>query len=380
MPLPIPMPKTRLLLLLPLLASCLVLIGHSGPVLADDSSKLKDIQARERQVRVQLNLAVASNDAVVAEITRLNRAVAAEEALVAADQSAADAATARVASAQAHIDALSQQGSAARKALVSRAVNLYEHPYQDTQILLSGAQTIDDLAARQVMTNALQAKTSDLIDSVRKERLLTEAASRELVAAKSEADTRRRAADAEVRRLSEAQAADQQASTALKGRISDDDTQLSKLTAQEAALEAHLNAVSAQYSSQIVILRPVGNYGLEWPIHGIVTQEFGHNGHPGIDIAAAYGSPIVASGTGVVIYASWESGYGNYTCIAHGGGLSTCYGHQSSIGVTVGQTVTRGQYIGNEGSTGYSTGPHVHFETRVNGAVNNPRNFVPGNP
>jgi murein DD-endopeptidase MepM/ murein hydrolase activator NlpD len=128
------------------------------------------------------------------------------------------------------------------------------------------------------------------------------------------------------------------------------------------------------------VLGPVGSYDLQWPIHGVVTQEFGHNGHPGIDIAAAYGTPIVASGTGVVIYASWETGYGNYTCINHGGGISTCYGHQSFIAVSVGQTVMRGQYIGNEGSTGYSTGPHVHFEVRVNGIVHNPRDFIPGNP
>ena len=111
-----------------------------------------------------------------------------------------------------------------------------------------------------------------------------------------------------------------------------------------------------------------------------MTQEFGHNGHPGIDIAAAYGTPIHAAGTGVVIYAGWESGYGNYTCISHGGGISTCYGHQSAIYVTVGETVTRSQVIGAEGSTGYSTGPHVHFEVRVNGQVRNPRLFIPGNP
>ncbi|HWW54986.1 MAG TPA: peptidoglycan DD-metalloendopeptidase family protein [Acidimicrobiales bacterium] len=374
------MPKTRIPLLVVVIASMLAAVVHVVPAAADDKSKLKDIQARERQVRLQLNLAVANNDAVVAEIFRLNKAVTAEEALVAADQSAFVAASARVAEAQVRIDALVRQGGAARRALVARAISLYEHPYQDTQILLSGVQSLDELATRQVLTNAIQAKTSDLIDAVRKQRLLEEAASRDLRAATSQADARRTAAEDETARLQRARASDEQASAALKGRISDEDAQLAKLTGQEAALEARLNAVSAQYSSQIVILGPVGSFGLEWPIHGIVTQEFGHNGHPGIDIAAAYGSPIVASGTGVVIYASWESGYGNYTCIAHGNGISTCYGHQSFIGVTVGQTVTRGQFIGREGSTGYSTGPHVHFEVRVNGAVHNPRNFVPGQP
>jgi murein DD-endopeptidase MepM/ murein hydrolase activator NlpD len=120
--------------------------------------------------------------------------------------------------------------------------------------------------------------------------------------------------------------------------------------------------------------------GLIWPVHGPVAQEFGHNGHPGIDIDAPYGTPIHAAGNGVVIWAGWQGGYGNFVLIDHGQGLVTGYGHQSRIAVTRGQTVTQGQVIGYEGSTGYSTGPHVHFEVRVNNTPRNPRLFVPGNP
>ena len=69
-------------------------------------------------------------------------------------------------------------------------------------------------------------------------------------------------------------------------------------------------------------------------------------------------------------------GYGNYTCIQHTASLSSCYGHQSSIGVSVGQNVTQGQLIGAVGSTGFSTGPHLHFEVRINGAVTNPMNYL----
>jgi murein DD-endopeptidase MepM/ murein hydrolase activator NlpD len=120
--------------------------------------------------------------------------------------------------------------------------------------------------------------------------------------------------------------------------------------------------------------------GLIWPVHGPVAQEFGHNGHPGIDIDAPYGTPIHAAGNGVVIWAGWQGGYGNFVLIDHGGGLVTGYGHQSRIAVIRGQTVTQGQVIGYEGSTGHSTGPHVHFEVRVNNTPRNPRLFVPGNP
>jgi murein DD-endopeptidase MepM/ murein hydrolase activator NlpD len=95
-----------------------------------------------------------------------------------------------------------------------------------------------------------------------------------------------------------------------------------------------------------------------------------------MDIGVPTGTPIHAAGSGTVIMASYNGGYGNYTCIDHGGGVSSCYGHQSSIQVAVGQHVTQGQVIGLSGNTGFSTGPHLHFEVRVNGAVTQPLNYL----
>lgn len=122
------------------------------------------------------------------------------------------------------------------------------------------------------------------------------------------------------------------------------------------------------------------------PSNGRITSEFGWRNHPiygtrrlhaGIDIASGYGTPIVASNCGTVSVANWVGGYGNYTCISHGNGVETCYGHQSQILVRVGEAVKRGQIIGEEGSTGGSTGPHLHFEYRINGEPKNPRYYVP---
>jgi murein DD-endopeptidase MepM/ murein hydrolase activator NlpD len=98
--------------------------------------------------------------------------------------------------------------------------------------------------------------------------------------------------------------------------------------------------------------------------------------HEGIDLGAAYGTPIAAAAAGTVIYAGWMEGYGNLTVIDHGGGLSTAYGHQSNIAVAVGQQVAQGQIIGNVGSTGHSTGPHLHFEVRVDGAPVDPLGYL----
>jgi len=91
-----------------------------------------------------------------------------------------------------------------------------------------------------------------------------------------------------------------------------------------------------------------------------------------MDIAAPTGTPIRAADGGRVAIAGWVGGYGNYTCIQHTGSLSTCYGHQSAIRVSVGQQVSKGQVIGAVGSTGHSTGPHLHFEVRVNGSAVDP--------
>jgi len=105
--------------------------------------------------------------------------------------------------------------------------------------------------------------------------------------------------------------------------------------------------------------------GLTWPVSAPITSPFGWRWgrmHEGVDLAAPDGTPIVAAGAGVVVQAGVAEGYGNAVLIDHGDGYLTHYGHLSAITVTAGQRVSAGQQIGNEGSTGHSTGPHLHFE------------------
>ena len=98
--------------------------------------------------------------------------------------------------------------------------------------------------------------------------------------------------------------------------------------------------------------------------------------HEGIDIAVPTGTAVVASASGQVIYAGWMGGYGNLVLIDHGGGLATAYGHNSGFAVGSGQSVAQGQVIAYAGSTGNSTGPHVHFEVRVNGSPVDPLGYL----
>jgi murein DD-endopeptidase MepM/ murein hydrolase activator NlpD len=147
------------------------------------------------------------------------------------------------------------------------------------------------------------------------------------------------------------------------------------LEAQSAALAAQLQAAQSGQS-------PSGTpsaAGLIWPVNGPVTSGFGMRWgrmHTGIDIAVPTGTPVHASAAGTVVYASWMSGYGYLVAIDHGNGLATAYAHNSSLLVSVGQHVSQGQVISLSGSTGHSTGPHVHFEVRVNGVPVDPLQYL----
>lgn len=119
-----------------------------------------------------------------------------------------------------------------------------------------------------------------------------------------------------------------------------------------------------------------GSGTFTWPVTGTITSPFGWRSNPfgggpefhqGLDIAAPMGTTVTAAAAGTVIMAQWYGGYGNYVLIDHGGGYSTGYGHLSAIYVASGQSVQRGQAIGAVGSTGQSTGPHLHFEVRIAG-------------
>ena len=119
--------------------------------------------------------------------------------------------------------------------------------------------------------------------------------------------------------------------------------------------------------------------GFTWPTSGQITSGFGPRWgrmHQGLDVAAPTGRPITAAKSGKVIVAGWSGGYGNLVVIDHGGGLSTAYAHQSRIAVRVGAPVTQGGLIGYVGSTGHSTGPHLHFEVRVNGVARDPLPYL----
>jgi murein DD-endopeptidase MepM/ murein hydrolase activator NlpD len=158
-----------------------------------------------------------------------------------------------------------------------------------------------------------------------------------------------------------------------------DEMGLATLTAKMGRLEEDLRAYEA-------ILRQRGYTPTVWPVEGTLEGGFGgrrnpfggagYEFHSGQDIEAPWGAPVIAGASGKVSFVGWQNGYGQLVIVDHGGGLTTRYGHSSHIDVELNQTVSRAQLLGKVGSTGRSTGPHLHYEVRINDQAVDPLPYL----
>jgi murein DD-endopeptidase MepM/ murein hydrolase activator NlpD len=153
-----------------------------------------------------------------------------------------------------------------------------------------------------------------------------------------------------------------------------------------AALEVKMSRLEENMRAYEAVLRKQGYTPTVWPVDGKLESGFGgrrnpfgggsYEFHSGQDIDAPMGAPVIAGASGKVSFAGWQNGYGQLVVIDHGGGLTTRYGHLSKIDVTEGQPVDRSEYLGRVGSTGRSTGPHLHYEVRINDEPVNPLQYL----
>ncbi|MGH9903745.1 MAG: M23 family metallopeptidase, partial [Pyrinomonadaceae bacterium] len=157
--------------------------------------------------------------------------------------------------------------------------------------------------------------------------------------------------------------------------------------ASAAAIEQRAAQIEKELQTYEGVLRDRARVPSIWPVEGHLSDGFGMRGNPfgdaspefhtGQDISAAWGAPVVATGNGVVTFAGTQNGYGQVVIIDHGDGITTRYGHLSRIEVVIGQSLARGEALGHVGSTGRSTGPHLHYEVRLNEAAVSPRRYLP---
>lgn len=262
--------------------------------------------------------------------------------------------------------------------------------YQNGQIsyvdVLFGAKDFNDFMTRMDLLKRIIRHDYHLIAKIKEERDLILAKRAELERDKQAIQELEKTADEKRKKVEESKT---KKAEALNKAVNDRDTaERAYQELLEASRQVENLIRQSKYKSSAGGAASGGGQSsgsMIWPIHGEITSEFGWRTHPifgtskyhsGLDIAGDYGIPVAAADGGTVIHAGWISGYGYAVIIDHGGGISTLYGHNQSLAVSEGQSVSQGQTIAYCGSTGYSTGPHVHFEVRRNGSPVSPYDFL----
>lgn len=369
------------------------LIGTSAPSKAQLEKKIGQTQAKiqyRKGIERVLTRDIATYTSRVKTLDRRVQSLTARQASLQGDLDARRAALQRTQSElraeRARLTRLRKRLNEVRTTLASRLVEQYKSGRPDLATIILDADGLEAVLERGSYLQRLAAQDRKILAIVGTARADARATERKLdrlersQEAIAERVTARRDQIAGLRRnVAGAESSARQAREAKR-------TLLSQVKERRADLEEDLDAMRAQQAKISGALTapgaaPIkkGSGQLIYPINGTFTSSFGPRWgrlHAGIDVAIPIGTPLRAADGGRVAIAGPVSGYGNYTCIQHSASMSTCYAHQDSIGVSVGQTVTQGQIIGRTGNTGRSTGPHLHFEVRINGTPVNPMNYL----
>jgi len=376
-------------------AAVLVTVLVAGGVVADPSAggaaAATTSRQRQEQVRAQRARKAKELNALRASDRQLERAVADLEAKVKADSArlasarqAVAAADAQVRSADARIAQTEKEMQGLQTQVLDRAVAAYINPQRTSIAELVDAKDLGEASRKASLLQQVANNDRDVIDQLRAKREDLGIERDRAASARSVAQGRREAVRSHLNELADSMSAKKRVQRALDARIKSIQAEAEALAREDANITRIINTKSAAGRASRGGLvgddgGRVSGMGLVWPVRGSVTSEYGYRWgrmHAGIDIAAPRGTPIRAAKAGDVIFSGWMSGYGNCLIIDHGGGFSTLYGHQSRIAANDGAAVNRGDVIGYVGSTGHSTGNHLHFETRVGGSPQNPRRYL----
>jgi murein DD-endopeptidase MepM/ murein hydrolase activator NlpD len=293
-----------------------------------------------------------------------------------------------------HLDQLKQDHAKAQRILEQRLVELYEEGEVDNIAILLQVESLNDFVQQLDFMNEVGRHDQRIAATLRRLKVDMAAARRETGAIRAEVAEATQVLAAKTAEAQAARAALLARQSSLAAAKEDKSALLTHVEGFRHEAEEDLDsmlAASASLAAQIRASQPPAPTsgggggdstpsasGFIWPVNGTVTSGFGMRWgrmHEGIDIAAPTGTAIHAAAAGTVIYAGVMSGYGNIVVIDHGGGIATAYGHMSAIWVGGGQ-VSQGQGIGAVGCTGHCTGPHVHFEVRVNGSPVDPMGYL----
>lgn len=390
------------------LVSLLALTG----LLATAGAHTDELERRYEQTQDQLESARRQLQSVEAEIDHtesdlraadeqlvqsLAKLSALEERLAAAQTSYDEArarsraATDRLQAVTGRLDRVRGRLQQRRDTFANRVAATYKYGAAGYLEVLLEARDVSDLAATSYKLRAVLDMDRSIIEDIRG----LEADLNERRARLAELRSRARREEARAAELRDEVRGLTQERRELTERVREERAERERILRAKQAdkaeyerLVADLQAESRELAQELAESRwragAPGEGELAWPTDGRAGSGFGWRTHPifgtrrlhaGVDVGGPTGQPIVAAADGRVVHAGWRGGYGMAVVIDHGGGLATLYAHQSAVLVDAGEVVSRGQQVGRLGSTGWSTGPHLHFEVRVNGEPRDPMNW-----
>ena len=371
------------------LASITIVSAYITTVYADENTNLNDLQNQQQDLQNQITESQEQLQEVQSQLSENLQQIEKLDESIKESEKKMQELDEKIATLKQEIEEIqskldiAQKNYEEQKAIMEkRLVAIYEAGDIQYLDLLLKSNSLSDFLSTYYMISEITSIDKQLLDEVEKEK-------KEIELSKAKLDKNQEL-------LTTSLQTQTKTSTVLQNTKTLRENYISRLSEEEKAKQAQIDEITAQYDNinqQILELALQGldtNYiggALAWPVPGYtkITSNYGMRVHPitgqyklhtGVDISAPLGANFVAANDGIVTKAEYNTAYGNMVIIDHGGGISTLYAHGSEILVKVGQTVKRNDAILKVGSTGYSTGPHAHFEVRINGVVTNPIEYI----
>jgi murein DD-endopeptidase MepM/ murein hydrolase activator NlpD len=369
------------------LAACAALLALGGGAMARGQDLQSELEQRQSELEGQrdrkgvlsteLSAYEERLDQLAGEVATLRN----REAIVVAELRRVQA---RLRREKERLEQLKAQLRRSLNDLRNRLVDIYRSGDPDLLTVILESDGFDDLVSRYEYLRRVEEQDSAIVGKVRKLRDGTRITVERVTADRNEIASKK----AELERTRDQLESREAALDAVRDRKA---AALDQVRSDIERLEGDIGEIQDRIQAQIQAATetsttplPAGpiqgaSSGFIWPVNGPVTSPFGYRWgrmHEGVDIGVPAGTPIRAAKAGTVILAAYTGGYGNYTCIDHGGGLSTCYAHQSSYATSVGESVAQGEVIGYVGCTGSCFGDHLHFEIRIDGAATDPLGYL----
>lgn len=356
-------------------------------VFAEDDKP--DLQSEQEQLQNQLNDANNQLEGVQNELTDNLQQVQKIDEKISTAQEELDKLNIQIASLQSSIDEVEEKLKVAeekyqkqKEILESRLVAMYETSDTEYLDVVLSSRSISDFLSNYFFVTELATYDTELLDDMESRKDSIEKNKKKLEKTKEEFATIKKNQTKTEKILENTKMVRQSFITKLSDKEKELQTQIDEYNARFAEINSEILSLALQG----IDTKYIGGE-LAWPVPGYtrISSKYGMRTHPitgvyklhtGVDISAPMGANFIAANDGIVTKAGYNGAYGNMVIIDHGGGVSTLYAHGSEILVQVGQVVKRGEQVLKVGSTGYSTGPHAHFEVRLNGVVTDPMPYI----